>query len=142
MATKKEKKENQKTLKLSNLSYSIGDFLIRLNNAAKAKKKEVVLPSTKLILSVAQSLEKAGFIEKVQKEGEILSLNLRYSHKEPILTKVRLISKPGLRVYKDAKELEKKRGASILIISSSKGILTHREAIKQRTGGEVIAEIS
>jgi len=124
------------------VTYSVGDFLIRLKNLARAKKKGIVIPGNKLIISVAKALEKAGFIEDVKSKDKILSLNLRYAYKEPLLTGVKLISKPGLRIYKSVGELEEKRGASILIISTPKGILTHKEAIKARLGGEVIAEIS
>lgn len=116
--------------------------MIRLKNLARAKKKGIVIPGNKLIISVAKALEKAGFIEDVKSKDKILSLNLRYAYKEPLLTGVKLISKPGLRIYKSVGELEEKRGASILIISTPKGILTHKEAIKARLGGEVIAEIS
>ncbi len=124
------------------VTYSIGDFLIRLKNMARAKKKEVVLPGNKLILSVAKALEKAGYVEDVKGKDKTVSLSLRYAYKEPVLTNVRLISKPGLRIYKSVGQLEEKRGASILIISTPKGILTHKEAIKERIGGEVIAEIA
>jgi small subunit ribosomal protein S8 len=124
------------------ITYSIGDFLIRLKNMARAKKKEVALPGNKLIVSVAKALEKASFLENVKEKDKTVSLNLRYAYKEPVLTNIKLISKPGLRIYKNVSELEKKKGASILIISTPKGILTHREAIKERIGGEVIAEVS
>jgi small subunit ribosomal protein S8 len=125
------------------ITYSIGDFLIRLKNMARAKKKEVTLPGNKLIVSVAKALEKAGFVEEVKSnKDKTLSLSLRYAYKEPVLTNIKLISKPGLRIYKNVSELEKKKGASILIISTPKGILTHRGAIKERIGGEVIAEVS
>jgi small subunit ribosomal protein S8 len=128
--------------KMGMVTYSIGDFLIRLKNMARADKKEISLPGNKLIVSMAKALEKAGFLEDVKSKDKTLSLSLRYAYKEPVLTDVKLISKPGLRIYKSVRELEEKKGSSILIISTPKGILTHREAIKARLGGEVIAEIS
>jgi small subunit ribosomal protein S8 len=124
------------------ITYSVGDFLIRLKNMARSQKKEVSLPENKLVLSVAKALEKAGFVEDVKKKDKVITLSLKYFHKEPVLTDIKLISKPGLRIYKSVVELEQKRGPSLLLVSTSKGILTHKEAIKARLGGEVIAEIA
>ncbi len=122
-------------------NYPVGDFLIRLKNAANAGLKEVSADSTKQIRSVSEALKKAGYIEDVVEEDGIIKVKLSIRSKQPVLANVKLISRPGLRVYMEVKDLGKKRGPSIYLVSSSRGVLTSKEALKQRVGGEVIAEI-
>lgn len=122
-------------------NYPIGDFLIRIKNAAQAKNREVKDASTKKKVAVAKALEKAGLIEEVKSKGGILNLSLKYSHKSPVLMDIKLVSKPGKRVYYKLSDIEAKRGPSTFLVSTPKGILTTKEAKKIGSGGEIIAEI-
>jgi small subunit ribosomal protein S8 len=123
------------------MNYPIGDFLIRIKNASLAKKRQVKVASTRLISSVACALKKQGYLrEVVEKDGQLTAF-ISYRKKQPLIMNVRLISKPGLRVYKKADELEKIKKPTTLIVSTSKGVMSSREAIKKRLGGEVIVEM-
>ncbi|MBU0572545.1 30S ribosomal protein S8 [Patescibacteria group bacterium] len=126
---------------MTNINYSIGDFLIRIKNTTLARKKEMEVDNTKLIESVAEVLKKEGILTEVKKKDGKLIVKPAYRKKEPILMDLKLVSKPGLRIYMGADELSAIRGPSFFILSTSKGALTSREAIKQRIGGEVIVEI-
>ncbi|KKS81021.1 MAG: 30S ribosomal protein S8 [Candidatus Woesebacteria bacterium GW2011_GWC1_43_10b] len=123
------------------VNYPVGDFFIRIKNAARAGHKEVVLPSTKFIKEIAKTLKKEGFLDSVSQDKGNLKISLAYRKKEPIIMDIKLISKPGLRRYVSADEISKRRGASILILSTSKGVLSSQDALKARVGGEVIAEV-
>ena len=122
-------------------NYPIGDFLIRVKNAGMAGGKDVEFPSNKLVVAVAKVLEKAGYLGSVTNTKGTLKVSLAIRRKEPVLMDIKLVSKPGLRVYKDLDALKDKKGASIYVISTPKGVMTTKEAIKAGTGGEVIAEI-
>ncbi len=122
-------------------NYPIADFLIRINNARLAKNKEVVLKSTKFIKAAALALKKNGFLDELSEKDGFLTVKLAYYKKEPLMLGMKLISRPGLRIYKGADELAQIKGPSIFLISSPKGVISSREAIKERVGGEVIAEV-
>ena len=122
-------------------NYPIGDFLIRINNAALAKSGEVSMPSTKLIADVAKTLEKSGYLSEVKQEKGVLVAKLAIKRKESVIMRLKLISRPGLRIYMGADELGKKRGPSKFLITTPKGIMMSDAAIKNRLGGEVIAEV-
>lgn len=123
------------------LNYPVGDFLVRLKNAALAGNKEFVGVETKLILSISKALVKMGIIEDFKSGDGVVTVKLAFKNKQPVILNVRLISKPGLRIYKGADELSEVRGPSVFLISTPKGIMSSKEAIKQRIGGEVVAEI-
>lgn len=123
------------------LTFPVGDFLIRIKNTARAGKSDLVVEVTKEKLAIAAALQKAGFVESHSvKEGK-LELKLKYSHKEPVIIDIKLVSKPGKRVYVKLDDIAKKRGSSIYLINSPKGVISSKEAIKLGAGGEVIAEI-
>lgn len=128
-------------IKQSTTNYSIGDFLIRIKNAAMAKNKQVITKSSKKVLAVAEALKKMGFLDEVKNEGGYMSVKLTFKNRKPRMMNLKLISKPGLRIYISVDELEKKKSPSILLISTPKGIISSIRAIKERSGGEVIAEI-
>ena len=122
-------------------NYPVGDFLIRVKNAALAKTKVIMLDNSNLIKSVAEALKRLGFLEKVdQKEGR-LTIALMYKSKEPLLSNITLVSKPGLRVYKEASFFQDYKGPSSFIVTTSRGVLTSVEARKENIGGELIAEV-
>lgn len=126
---------------MTNINYPVGDFLIRLKNAALSGKREIVVPETKLVKSVAKVLKKQGFFNELTTKSRKITAKLSFHKKKPLLINLKLISKPGLRVYKGADELEKRRKPSFFLISTPKGIMTSKEAVKKRLGGEVIVEI-
>lgn len=136
-------KEKNKTKNKNIFSnYRAGDFLIRIKNSAMARRSELSLTNTKFIHALALSLKEEGFLNDVKLTEGILTVQLAQSHKLPLLMDLRLVSKPGLRVYKSVSELKKRKvGSSILILSTPSGIMSGKKAIKNNLGGEVIVEI-
>lgn len=122
-------------------NYPIGDYLIQLKNASMAGKREVVVSKTKLLVSVSETLKKLGFLEDFSIDEKNLTARLSYHKKESLLTNVKLISKPGLRIYANVDEIASHKGVSDLIISTPKGVMSSKEALKNAVGGELIAEI-
>lgn len=122
-------------------TYPVGDFLIRIKNASLANKKEVEVFSSNFVKEVAKTLKDEGFLNTVEEKKGKISVTLAFSHKKPVVMDIKLISRPGLRIYKSVDELEKIKRPSIFLISTPKGVLSSQKAIKQRMGGEVLAEI-
>jgi small subunit ribosomal protein S8 len=122
-------------------NYQVGDFLIRLKNASMAGIKEVVFPKTNLVAAVAKTLKAEGFLDSVTEEDNNLVVTLSIFAKKPVLTNVKIVSKPGLRIYVNVDEIEKMKTPETLIISTPKGVLSGNEAKKKRTGGELIAKV-
>ena len=122
-------------------NYQIGDFLIRLKNASMANIKEVVFPKTKLVLEVAKILKIEKFLDSVEEKDENVIVKLSIFSKKPVLSNVTIISKPGLRIYMSADELEKIKTPDVYILTTPKGVLSGKMAMKLRVGGEVIAKI-
>lgn len=133
----KNKKISNKTVG----NYPVGDFLIRIKNAGLARRKIVEFPPYKFVVSVAKTLQKEGYLREVKVDNDVLKASLAYKKKEPLITDVKLVSKPGLRIYMKADELEKIKSPYIFIVSTPKGIISSKEAIKKRMGGEIIAEV-
>ena len=126
---------------MSKINYPIGDFLIRLKNAAIARHKKVAVNPSNFIRTTALVLKKEGYLDDVLDEGGKIVVSLSYRKKEPVLLDVKLVSKPGLRVYISVDELQKKRGPEVAILSTPLGVMSIREALKKRVGGEIIAEV-
>ncbi len=125
----------------------IADMLTRIRNANTALHPETAMPSSKLKEQVARILSEEGFIDGYKVEdarvGKELTVRLRYDHeRQPILTGIKRISKPGLRVYSSATDVPRVRGGiGISIVSTSDGVMTDREARKRNVGGEVLCEV-
>ena len=124
----------------------IADMLTRIRNANQMRYKEVEVPASKMKNEIARILKSEGFIVdyKVKKNNiqDILVLSLKYVDKERVITGLKRISKPGLRVYVKAEEVPSVlNGLGIAIISTSQGVMTDKEARKQSLGGEVLAYI-
>ena len=122
----------------------IADMLTRIRNANDARHETVDVPASKLKISIAKILQEEGYIKSYQVlEGNyqgIIRITLKYLGKEKVITGLRRVSKPGLRMYAGAEDLPKVlRGLGIAIISTSKGVMTDKEARKQHVGGEVLA---
>jgi small subunit ribosomal protein S8 len=125
----------------------IADMLTRIRNANQMRYKEVEVPASKLKYEIAKILKNEGFIQgyKVDKKEtqDNIILNLKYGQKkERVITGLKRISKPGLRVYAKAEDLPTVlNGLGIAIISTSKGLMTDKQARKEQLGGEVLAYI-
>ena len=124
----------------------IADMLTRIRNANQMRYNEVEIPASKIKLEIARILKNEGFINnyKVKKNNvqDIIVLYLKYSGKERVITGLKRISKPGLRVYAKAEEIPTVlSGLGIAIISTSKGLMTDKDARKASLGGEVLAYI-
>ena len=126
---------------------TIADMLTRIRNANTMRYETVKVPSSKIKQEIARILKDEGFIEdyKVEKENTqgTIVLTLKYTDKkERVITGLKRISKPGLRVYANSNEIPKVlNGLGIAIISTSKGIMTDKQARKENIGGEVLAYI-
>ena len=122
----------------------IADMLTRIRNANQMKHATVSMPASKLKAEILRVLKAEGFIsEYVVKEEEnkkFIEVTLKYANKQRVIQGIKRISKPGLRVYAKATELPKVlNGLGIAVISTSKGVMTDKEARAQKLGGEVIA---
>ena len=125
----------------------IADMLTRIRNASAMKYKTVDVLSSKMTKEIANILTKEGYIDgfedKTEGSTKLLTLNLKYgAKKERVITGLKRISKPGLRVYVSANDVPRVlNGLGIAIVSTSKGIMTDKEARKANLGGEVLAYI-
>lgn len=125
----------------------VADFIIRIKNAAMARRKKVILAYSKLNKAMAQVLIKERFLDEVIEEEQdgqkVLVATIRYERRLPVLSNVVIISKPSLRAYTRVKGVRQKeqRNMSTVIISTSKGVMTGREAKKHGVGGEVLFEV-
>ena len=125
----------------------IADMLTRIRNAKQMRYKEVEVPASKMKSEIARILKEEGFIAdyKVKKNNvqNIIVLSLKYGEKkERVITGLKRISKPGLRVYAKAENIPTVlNGLGIAIVSTSKGVMTGKDAKKQSLGGEVLAYI-
>ena len=123
----------------------IADMLTRIRNALTIKKSEVMVPASKTKNSIAEILFNEGYIEKyemVDVDGyKSIKISLKYGpNGEKVIQGLKRISKPGLRVYADSKDMPKVlNGLGIAIVSTNKGIMTDKEARNQKVGGEVLA---
>jgi len=129
------------------MNYPVADFVIRIKNAALARRKEVVLPYSKLNFGIGKVLVRIGFLENIKELEEdkkkALKGTIKFEKRLPVLSQIEIISKPSLRVYGQAnsiKNLEKK-GRKTIVISTSQGVMTGKEAQKKGLGGELLFAI-
>jgi len=127
---------------------TIADMLTRIRNACLVRHSTTNVPSTKMTRSIANVLKEEGFISDFEETGEgikrslVVTLKYRGKNRQPIIRSLKRISKPGLRVYSNRKELPRVLGGiGIAIISTSSGIMTDREARRQGIGGEVLCYV-
>ncbi|MCF7925199.1 MAG: 30S ribosomal protein S8 [Candidatus Izimaplasma sp.] len=124
----------------------IADMLTRIRNANQMKKATVDIPASKLKVEIAELLKKEGYVtdfKEIKKHPQnVLRVTLKYLQDERVVKGLKRISKPGLRVYAKTNEIPKVlNGLGIAVISTSQGVMTDREARKQRVGGEIIAYV-
>lgn len=124
----------------------IVDMLNRIRNASAVLHPTVDVPFSNFKYELAKILEKQGFVEKVEKKGKktkkMIKIALKYEDKKPVIIGLRRISKQGQRVYIPFQKIKRiKGGQGMVIISTTKGLITDKEARRQKLGGEIIAEI-
>jgi len=123
----------------------IGDFIIRIKNGNLAGKEVVSVFTSKNKVAVADALLRAGYIKSFSKNstGRMLDIVLNYkSDKSPKITNVQRVSKPSRRIYQKSGDIKPfKNGFGSTIISTSSGVLTNKEAVKQKVGGEILFKI-
>jgi small subunit ribosomal protein S8 len=127
---------------------TVADMLTRIRNANMARHQTTQVPVTKLNRSIARVLREEGFIADYEEAGEginqnlVISLKYKGKNRQPLITALKRVSKPGLRVYSNKKDLPRVLGGiGIAIISTSSGIMTDREARRQNVGGEVLCYV-
>ncbi len=122
----------------------IADMLTRIRNANNARHETVDVPASNMKKSIAQILLDEGYIKSYQVEDDgvqgMIHITLKYNGKDKVITGLRRVSKPGLRVYVGADELPRVlRGLGVAIVSTSKGVMTDKAARAAHVGGEVLA---
>ncbi len=126
------------------MSDVIADMLTRIRNASNAKHETVDIPASNMKKAIADILVKEGYVKGYQivedgKQG-IIRVTLKYNGKEKVIKGLRRVSKPGLRIYASCEDMPRvMNGLGVAIVSTSKGIMTDKEARKNKIGGEVLA---
>ncbi len=125
----------------------ISDMLTRIRNGQKAHKVSVSMPASSVKVAIANVLKDEGYITGFETSGEgaekALSVELKYFEGTPVIEKVQRVSKPGLRIYRGKDEMPKVLGGlGIVIVSTSAGVMSDRQARQQGIGGEVICVVS
>lgn len=128
------------------MSDPIADMLTRIRNAQMAEKTSVEMPSSKLKVSIAKVLKDEGYIEDFvvrPNDGKpVLDIALRYYAGEPVIEKIERVSRPGLRVYRGTHDLPRvMNNLGVAIVSTSKGVMTDRQARQHGIGGEVLCVV-
>ncbi|AMA08796.1 MULTISPECIES: 30S ribosomal protein S8 [Cyanophyceae] len=127
---------------------TISDMLTRIRNACMVQHDNTKVPMTRMTRSIAEVLKDEGFIDNYTEAGEgiekhlVISLKYKGRNRQPIIQKLQRVSKPGLRVYSNHKDLPRVLGGiGIAIISTSKGVMTDRQARKEGIGGEILCYV-
>ncbi|HSX19097.1 MAG TPA: 30S ribosomal protein S8 [Candidatus Saccharimonadales bacterium] len=120
----------------------IADLLISIKNGYMAKRKDVSAPYSKFKFAVAKVLESENFVGKVEEADRSINIELIYENGKPKISQVKKVSKLGLRVYAKSKNIKTIRGGrGMTIVSTSKGLMSGKQARSQKLGGEVICQI-
>jgi small subunit ribosomal protein S8 len=128
--------------KFMSMSDPIADMLTRVRNAGAVRKKQVEMPASKIKRAIAKILKEEGYITEYSVSSEVkpvLTITLKYYMGKQVISEIKRVSRPGLRIYKGKNELPKVLGGlGIAIISTSKGLMTDRQARTEDQGGEVL----
>jgi small subunit ribosomal protein S8 len=124
----------------------IADMLTRIRNAIMASHESVLVPSSKIKLSIVKILKEEGFIDRYEvlkgKPQPMMKIHLKYTDDQPAILGLERVSKPSLRVYVERHEVPRVYGGlGIAILSTSKGVMTGQEAWQQRLGGEILCYV-
>ena len=123
----------------------IADMLTRIRNAQHAGKQEVKFPGSKVKKAIVQVLQDEGYItgfEMLEGVKPEITVSLKYFQGQPVISRLKRVSRPGLRIYKSSNDLPRVSGFGIAIMSTSQGIMTNKLARRQNLGGEVICEVA
>lgn len=124
----------------------IADMINRIKNAQTVSKEMVRVPYSSLKYEIAKILEKKGWVGKIDKKGKIpnktIEIELKYDDGDPIISGVKRVSSPGQRIYNSSYEIRRvKDGLGMSVVSTSKGLMSNKEAKREKQGGEVLFEI-
>ncbi len=124
----------------------IADLLTRIRNAIAVGKNEIRVPSSKLKVTIAKELKKARYLYDIKIENgkprDVLVITINQPGENPNISEITRLSKPGRRVYVGANEIPKvKNGRGIVLVSTSRGVVSGQEATKQRLGGELLLQV-
>ncbi|KES11353.1 MULTISPECIES: 30S ribosomal protein S8 [Snodgrassella] len=124
----------------------ISDMLTRIRNAQRANKASVSMPSSKLKVAIAKVLKEEGYIEDFAVSAETkatLEIQLKYYAGQPVIERIQRVSRPGLRVYKGSNDIPSvMNGLGVVIVSTSKGVMTDRKARANGIGGELLCVVA
>jgi small subunit ribosomal protein S8 len=129
------------------MNHSVSDFLIRIKNATLARRRVVSLPYSNLNKSIGKVLKSEGYLEDIKEEKDgnkkTLLATIAYEKRNPVFSNVIIISKPSLRVYRSSKTIKdiEIRGRHKVVMSTSQGVMTGKDAKKKGIGGEILFEI-
>lgn len=129
------------------MNYGVADFIIQVKNAYLANRKVISTRFSKLNFAIATLLVKNRMLSDAKEETvdgkKMITATLRYVRRKPVITSVSIVSKPSLRVYVGIEDLYRlKREEAISILSTSKGLMTGNDALKQKVGGEYLFKVS
>jgi small subunit ribosomal protein S8 len=125
----------------------VADMLTRIRNGQKARHQQIKFTSSILKEQIARVLKEEGyitdfFVESLDNNLKALTIKLKYYQGQPVIERIKRISRPGLRIYKPVSELTSVPGFGISILSTSRGVMTHAAARKTGVGGEIICEVA
>ncbi|MCX8747005.1 MULTISPECIES: 30S ribosomal protein S8 [Snodgrassella] len=124
----------------------ISDMLTRIRNAQRANKASVSMPSSKLKVAIAKVLKEEGYVEDFAVSTETkatLEIQLKYYAGQPVIERIQRVSRPGLRVYKGSNDIPSvMNGLGVVIVSTSKGVMTDRKARANGIGGELLCVVA
>jgi small subunit ribosomal protein S8 len=128
------------------ISDPIADMLTRIRNAIMAGHESVLVPSSKMKLSIVRILKEEGFVDRYEvlkgKPQPMIKIHLKYAGEQPAILGLERVSKPGLRIYVERREIPRVYGGlGIAILSTSRGIMTGQQAWRQRLGGEILCYV-
>jgi small subunit ribosomal protein S8 len=129
------------------MNHRVSDLIIRIKNAIKAKRREVAFDNLKINKAICKVLVTEGFLENfetgIKDERKVLIAKIKYDKRVPNFTDVLVVSKPSLRKYAAAAEIAgiQRKGRHTIVLSTNKGIMTGREALKRNMGGEILFRI-
>ncbi|MCX8748768.1 30S ribosomal protein S8 [Snodgrassella sp. B3088] len=129
-----------------NMHDPISDMLTRIRNAQRANKASVSMPSSKLKVAIAKVLKEEGYVEDFAVSTETkatLEIQLKYYAGQPVIERIQRVSRPGLRVYKGSNDIPSvMNGLGVVIVSTSKGVMTDRKARANGIGGELLCVVA
>jgi small subunit ribosomal protein S8 len=120
----------------------LSDFVTRIRNGYMARKKMVEIPDVKVVVNVAEVLVKTGYLAGVKREEKKIFAQLKYQAKEPALTGIERVSRPGARIYSRVNEIKRVLGGlGINILSTPNGVMSDVQAKKVNSGGEILLKV-